>query len=72
MFHSRNMERRIDKIHERTIKLVYNDILKLRLYELLVNDKSVTLTQKTKKQYFLALISHLILCILCTICHKPN
>ena len=72
MFHSRNMERRIDKIHERTLKLVYNDILKLRLYELLVNDKSVTLTQKTKKQYFLALISHLILCILCTICHKPN
>ena len=66
------MERRIDKIHERTLKLVYNDILKLRLYELLVNDKSVTLTQKTKKQYFLALISHLILCILCTICHKPN
>ena len=46
MFQRRNMEHHMDKIHERTLKVVYNDIPNLSTDELLVKDKSVSIYQR--------------------------
>lgn len=40
------MEHHMDKIHERTLKVVYNDIPNLSTDELLVKDKSVSIYQR--------------------------
>ena len=46
MFHSRKMEHRINSIHKRTLKLVYQDSPDLTFQELLAEDKSVNVHQK--------------------------
>ena len=46
MFHSRKMEHRINSIHKRSLKLVYQDSHNLRFQELLFKDKSVSAHQK--------------------------
>ena len=46
MFHSRKMEHRINSIHKRALKLVYQDSPDLTFQELLANDKSVSVHQK--------------------------
>ena len=46
MFHSRNMEQRINSIHKRTLKLVYQDFHNLTFQELLAKDKWVSVEQK--------------------------
>ena len=46
MFHSRKMEHRINSIHKRALKLVYQDSPNLAFQELLAKDKSVSVHQK--------------------------
>ena len=46
MFHSRKMEHRINRIHKRALKLVYQDYPDLTFQELLTKDKSVSVHQK--------------------------
>ena len=46
MFHSRKMEHRINSIHKRVLKLVYQDSLDLAVQELLAKDKLVSVDQK--------------------------
>ena len=46
MFHRRNTEDRIIKIHERALRLVYDDSPHLRFDELLIKDKSVRFHQR--------------------------
>ena len=46
MFHSRKMEHRINSIHKRALKLVYQDSPDLTFQELLAKDKSVSVHQK--------------------------
>ena len=46
MFHSRNTENRVNKIHERALQLVYDDIPYLSFDELLIKDELVTIYQK--------------------------
>ena len=46
MFHSRKMEYRINSIHKRALKLVYQDFLDFTFQELLAKDKSVSVHQK--------------------------
>ena len=47
MFHSRKMEHRINSIHERALKLVYQDSQNLTVQELLAKGKSISVYQKT-------------------------
>ena len=46
MFHSRKMEHRINSIHKRALKSVYQDSPDLTFQELLAKDKSVSVHQK--------------------------
>ena len=46
MFHSRNTENRVNKIHERTLRLVYDDSPYLSFDGLLIIDKSVSIHQR--------------------------
>ena len=46
MFHSRKMEHRINSIHKRALKLVYQNSHDLTFQELLAKDKSVSAHQK--------------------------
>ena len=46
MFHSRKMEHRINSIHKRALKLVYQDSPDRAFQELLAKDKSVSVHQK--------------------------
>ena len=46
MFHSRALNQRINKIHERALRLVYRNDGHLSFEELLVKDKSVSIHQK--------------------------
>ena len=46
MFHSRTLNQRINKIHERALRLVYRNDGHLSFEELLVKDKSVSIHQK--------------------------
>ena len=46
MFHSRKMEHRINNIHKRALKLVYQDSPDLTFQELLAKDNSVSVHQK--------------------------
>ena len=46
MFHSRNTENRVNKIHERTLRLVYDDSPYLSFDGLLRKDKSVSIHQR--------------------------
>ena len=46
MFHSRKMEHRINSIHKRALKLVYQGSPNLTFQELLAKDKSVSVHQK--------------------------
>ena len=45
MFHSRGVNKRINKIHEKSLRLVYNDNLSL-FAELLAKDNSVTIHER--------------------------
>ena len=46
MFHSRRMEHRINKIHERALCLIYPSESKLTLKELLDTNKTVSIHQR--------------------------
>ena len=46
MFHSRNINNRINKIHHRALKLVYNNELNSSFVNLLEKDASVSIHQK--------------------------
>ena len=46
MFHSRNTKSRVNKIHERALRLVYDDSPYLSFDELLIKDKSVSIHQR--------------------------
>ena len=46
MFHSRKMEHRINSIHKRALKLVYQDSYNLTFQKLLAKEKSVSIHQK--------------------------
>ena len=46
MFHSRNAKNRVDKIHERTLRLVYPGNPCLSFDELLINNKSVSINER--------------------------
>ena len=46
MFHSRKMDHRINSIHKRALKLVYQDSQNLTVQELLAKDKSISVHQK--------------------------
>ena len=46
MFHSRRMEHRINKIHERALRLIYPSDSKLTFKELLEKNKTVSIHQK--------------------------
>ena len=46
MCHSRTMNHRINKIHEKTLRLVYKDEKNLSLDDLLKKDKSVSIHQR--------------------------
>ena len=46
MFHSRTMEHRINRIHERALRLVYDQSHELTFDQLLVKDNSVSIHQK--------------------------
>ena len=46
MVYSRNTENRVNKIHERALKLVHDDSPYLSFDELLIKDKSVSIHQK--------------------------
>ena len=52
MFHSRNTENKVNKIHERALKLVCDDSPYLHFNDLLIKDKSVSIHQR--KLQFLA------------------
>ena len=45
MFHSQNTKNRDNKIHERALRLVYDNSLCLSLEEMLIKDKSVSIDQ---------------------------
>ena len=45
MFHSRNTKNRVNEIHERALRLVYDDSPDLSFDELLIKDKSVSIHQ---------------------------
>ena len=49
MFHSRNLNNRINKIHERSLRLVYNDNVS-SFNELLNTDKSVTIHERNLQE----------------------
>ena len=51
MFHSRNMEIRINRFHERALKLVYADSQNLSFQELLVKDNSASIHQKNLQAF---------------------
>ena len=46
MFHSRKMDHRMNSIHKRALKLVYQDSQNLTVQELLAKDKSISVHQK--------------------------
>ena len=46
MFHSKNTDNRVNKIHERALWLYYDDNPSLSFDELLIKNKSVTIHQK--------------------------
>ena len=46
MFHSRNTKNRVNEIHERALRLVYDDSPYLSFDELLIKDKSVSIHQR--------------------------
>ena len=46
MFHSRAMERRINRIHERTLRLIYPNQQQLTFKELLEKNKTVSIHQR--------------------------
>ena len=46
MFHSRAMERRINRIHERTLRLIYPNQHQLTFKELLEKNKTVSIHQR--------------------------
>ena len=46
MFHSRNTKNRVNKIHERALRLVYDDSPYVSLDEVLIKDKSVNIHQR--------------------------
>ena len=46
MFHSQNTKNRVNKIHERALRLVYDDSPYLSFDELLIKDKSVSIHQR--------------------------
>ena len=46
MFHSRNTKNRVNKIHERALRLVYDDSPYLSFDELLIKEKSVSIHQR--------------------------
>ena len=46
IFHNRNTENRVSKIHERSLRLVYDDSPHLSFHELLIKDKSVSIHQR--------------------------
>ena len=46
IFHSRNTKNRVNKIHERALRLVYDDSPYLSFDELLIKDKSVSIHQR--------------------------
>ena len=46
MLHSRTMNNKINKIHEKTLRLVYKDEKNLSLDDLLKKDKSVSIHQR--------------------------
>ena len=46
MFHSRAMEHRINRIHERTLRLIYSNQHQLTFKELLEKNKSVNIHQR--------------------------
>ena len=46
MFHSRNTENKVNKIHERALRLVYNDSPCLSCDKLLIKEKSVSIRQR--------------------------
>ena len=46
MFHSRTLNNRINKIHERALRLVYKNETFLSFHDLLKRDKSVSIHQK--------------------------
>ena len=48
MFHSRIIENRISRLHERVLWVVYNDFKNPFFRDLLLKDKSVTINQKIK------------------------
>ena len=49
MFQSRNMENKINRIHERDLRLVCGDLQDLIFNNLIIKDKSVTKKQKVSK-----------------------
>ena len=46
IFHNGNPENRVSKIHERSLRLVYDDSPHLSFHELLIKDKSVSIYQR--------------------------
>ena len=46
MFHSRNTENGVNKIHQRALRLVFDDSSHLSFDELLIKGKSVTIHQR--------------------------
>ena len=46
MFHSRNTKNRVNKIHEKSLRLAYDDSPYLSLDELLIKDKSFRIHQR--------------------------
>ena len=46
MFHSRNTKNGVNKIHERALRLVYDDSPYLSFDELIIKDKSVIIHQR--------------------------
>ena len=46
MFHSQNTKNRVNKIHERALRLVYDDSPYLSFDELLIKGKSVSIHQR--------------------------
>ena len=58
MFHSRNTENRVNKVHERALRLVYHDSFddsyddRLRFDELVIIDKSVSTHRNSRPEVF--------------------
>ena len=46
IFHKRNTENRVSKIHERSLRLVYDDSPHLSFHELLIKNKSFSIHQR--------------------------